>query len=530
MKTVRFLILSLIIAACLCFSLNVQAQGDDKLPRPFLEVVSVDPETGEVTIKWDVVIQPGSPDVDRFGLYFFDNSYSSGGEHRFAIVPVTAREYKFKHENLPAMATMMPDPKKFPVTFTVASIPVTATNAGDRSLLALPYHRNIQVNSKFDSCRSEIRLNWHPYNDKNIGWFEHSGSKKPLDSYHVMQSVNGGPYEEIIQLTPQDTFYVVPRVEDNKIYKFYIAAKRSDGEMATSYHTKRETKMPRPPDFITALGTEYNSDGLAEVSFKLDPLAETYSYEFFGASQHEYNFVSLGYFDKIRGDTILTDIQKRERTFYYKLEAWHICKNKYTAASNIATALWLTVKQEGAFNILSWEPYIDWDGPAQYDVYRKNGDNPEEVITTVTDPATTDYSDNMAGVYIEGDICYWVIATPIASHLQQAVSNTVCFKPESDIFIPQAFTPNIGGMDYGIDSEFKPFFSYPPQDYLFVAYDRNGAIVFETRDVNAGWNGYLLNGKPASEGVYTYRMRFRTEMGRLVEKKGTFALIYRKMP
>jgi len=60
---------------------------------------------------------------------------------------------------------------------------------------------------------------------------------------------------------------------------------------------------------------------------------------------------------------------------------------------------------------------------------------------------------------------------------------------------------------------------------MFIAYDRNGAKVFETKDVNAGWNGQLLNGKPANEGVYTYYLKFRTEMGRLIEKTGTFALL-----
>jgi gliding motility-associated-like protein len=213
----------------------------------------------------------------------------------------------------------------------------------------------------------------------------------------------------------------------------------------------------------------------------------------------------------------------REKTYYYMLEAWHICKNKYTATSNMATALWLTVKQESPVNLLSWEPYLDWNSDAQYEIYRKIGDNFDDRLATITDPSSTVFRDDLSNVLIDGDICYWITAKPVSPNLsgQQAFSNRICIKPESDIFIPQAFTPNVAG----INAEFKPFFSYPPQDYIFVAYDRIGAKVFETKDIDAGWDGRLMNGKPANEGIYTYYLRFRTAMGRLIEKTGTFALL-----
>ena len=298
--------------------------------------------------------------------------------------------------------------------------------------------------------------------------------------------------------------------------------------------------MPIPPTFVTAVDTKYNSEGLAEISFKLDPAAETFDYEFLGTSNYGYSFVRIDNY-KIIGDTILTDKQTRERTYYYKLEAWHLCRNRYTASSNIATALWLTLKQEAQANLLFWDPYVDWGGEARYDIYRKIGDNPEEIIATVTDPPTTNHpspnciggkfchKDDLTNEYIDGNICYWIIAKPVSPNLpgnqEQAISNTICIKPESNIFIPQAFTPNVAG----INSEFRPFFSYPPEEYLFIVYDRTGAVLFEIKDdSDTGWNGYLKNGKPASEGVYTYVIRFRTAMGRLIEKRGTFSLIMQK--
>ena len=544
MKNVRFLILSLNIAVCLCLNLNVKAQTDDKLPKPFLDVVSVDPETGEITIEWIFEPAPGAPAVDYFELQFYESDGHAGGFYPFATVPITQRIFKFKYENLPVMNPnhVMLNPKDTTVVFAIRAVQLTATEP-NKSVI-VNRHRNMLLTSKYDSCKSEIRLEWYTYNGKvnglDVGWLNNwplNRTWETLESYHVMQSVNGGPYEKIKTLMQNEITgdinqiqYVVPRVDDNKTYKFYISAKRSDGKTATSYKTELFTKVPRPPSFITAVETD-NSDGYAKVSFELDPNAETYSYRFLGSNLENASVKLLDTIVNTGSRNItLTDIQKRERTYYYKLEARYICDLRPPPTSNIATALWLKVKQEGTDNLLSWDPYIAWeDGQnqkidAQYVVFRKNGNDIEEIVT-ISDPETTAFTDDLAGVLIKGELCYWILATPERPNLtdaRKAISNTVCFEPESEIWIPQAFTPN---GDDDINRKFKPFFSYPPKDYTFIAYDRTGAKVFETKDVNEGWNGQLINGKPANEGVYTYLLKFRTEMGRLVEKKGTFVLL-----
>ena len=525
-------------AGLIVFCLGLNAQVIRPIPdRPFIESVSVHPETGHVTINWDMPPPqiPPSPLPDRFELRWYETEPSTT-HHPFATVSSSTFSYTFDYDTMKFRNPMMPDPRKTSVRFSVVAFQTTATEEVP-SIFSLR-HNNILVVSKYDSCRSEIKLNWNPYNgvglnNAPIGWWGNTPPYKPLVSYHVFQSVGGDPYEEIKILSDQDTFFIVPRVKDNDIYRFYIEARRSDGEIASSYRTVRITTMPRPPSFITALGTKYVSDGfggeVAEVSFKLDPAAKTYSYEFSGSSRREYSFVSLGAFNIHASDTTLTDIQRRGKTHYYKLEAWHVCRHKYTATSNLATALWLTLKQEATENLLFWDPYWEWKDAqdqkinARYEVFRKIGDHPEEVIATVVDPETTAYRDDLSGTFIDGDICYWIVAKPVSQKFpeEMAISNSVCIKPESEIWISQAFTPNVPG----IDSEFKPFFSYPPQDYMFVAYDRNGAKVFETKDYNAGWNGQLMNGKPASEGIYTYYLKFQTAMGRLIQKTGTFALI-----
>ncbi|MDR1153893.1 MAG: gliding motility-associated C-terminal domain-containing protein [Bacteroidales bacterium] len=513
MKSSRFLKPCLILSVCAYLGLNVlQAQ---QIPdRPILESVSVDPRTGYITIVWDVLAPPvSSVGTDAFVIYWYEKS--SLTNHFIATMNPATRSYTFDYDTMAVRTPMMPDPRKTSVGFTVAAVHNSPYSSSLRSYE--DYH--VQVRNKYDSCRAEIRLDWHPYK----GWIGNTPPYSPLISYHVMRiPEGGGPDEEIKALSDQDTFYIVPRVNENDKYAFYIKAVRGDGTTATSYRTTRETKMPVQPSYIYAAGTQYNSSGLAEVSFKLDPASETYGYEFFGSSKPDYSFVSLGTFN-IHGDTVLTDIQKREKTYYYKLQAWHLCKDKYTAASNMATALWLYLKQDDQVNSLQWNPYLDWSGDARYELHRQIGAAFDEVIATITDPATTAYKDDLSGVKIDGDICYWVTAAPVSPNAsdRQAISNSVCIQPESEIFIPQAFTPNGDGQN----DEYKPFFSYPPQEYILCVYDHNGAKVYQTEDVNAGWDGRLKNGRPAGEGVYAYYLKFRTARGWSIEKKGTFNLI-----
>jgi gliding motility-associated-like protein len=79
--------------------------------------------------------------------------------------------------------------------------------------------------------------------------------------------------------------------------------------------------------------------------------------------------------------------------------------------------------------------------------------------------------------------------------------------PELIYYVPNAFTPN--GDEH--NQQFKPVMvcDYDPLDYQFEVYNRWGEIVFQSFDPNAGWDG-LYNGRPAEEGVYLWRLAFKS--------------------
>jgi len=521
MKSISFLKLCLLV----CISLVINVKAQERPDRPVIEKVSIDPHTGLITIDWDVQKPPSSPpspDVEEFWL-FWHETQPSPTNNVFAVIKNPAvRSYTFDFDTTKLRLPTMPDPRTTSVPFTVAAVNRTKSTTPPwySSSLRSVEHYNMQLSSNYDSCRAEIKLNWYPY----VGWITNNQPYQPLVSYHVM-SIEGSQEVEIKVLSESDTTFTIRDVMENSKYAYYIIAKRGDGETATCYRTTIDTKMPIQSSFIYAVNTQYNAQGHAEISFKLDPHTQTHSYEFSGTSNYDYSFVRLGTFD-IYSDTVLTDLQIREKTHYYMLEAWHVCKNKFTAKSNVATALWLSLKQDGQDNVLQWDPYLSWNDNAKYEIYRQIGSNLEEIITTVYDPSTTTYVDDMSIVEIDGEVCYWIVATPVSVSTgmsdQFAISNRTCIEPESNVFIPTAFTPNGDGQN----DIYKPSFSpVDPKEYLLILFDRTGAKVFETKNPNEGWNGQLMNGRPANEGVYTYYLRFRTAIGRLFERSGTFVLM-----
>lgn len=94
--------------------------------------------------------------------------------------------------------------------------------------------------------------------------------------------------------------------------------------------------------------------------------------------------------------------------------------------------------------------------------------------------------------------------------------------PQDWIFVPNAFTPNNDGP---VANElFKPE-GRVSSNYHFQIFNMWGEKLFETTDINAGWNGKYEN-KIAETGSYFYVVEFIDDVGRPNLMKGSFLLLY----
>ncbi|MFO8053543.1 MAG: gliding motility-associated C-terminal domain-containing protein [Bacteroidales bacterium] len=87
------------------------------------------------------------------------------------------------------------------------------------------------------------------------------------------------------------------------------------------------------------------------------------------------------------------------------------------------------------------------------------------------------------------------------------------------IFVPNAFTPDGDGKNdvLYVRTQFA-------DNLYFAVYNRWGEKVFETKDINEGWDG-TIEGEKAEKGVYVYYLRVVCFTGEVYEDSGNVTLI-----
>jgi gliding motility-associated-like protein len=90
-----------------------------------------------------------------------------------------------------------------------------------------------------------------------------------------------------------------------------------------------------------------------------------------------------------------------------------------------------------------------------------------------------------------------------------------------NVFMPNAFSPNGDDINEIVKAELH---CSDITAFTFRIYNRFGQCVFESSDVNKGWDGYYNNGQ-ADVGTYFYYIQYKVSSGTVVKKKGDVVLI-----
>lgn len=97
--------------------------------------------------------------------------------------------------------------------------------------------------------------------------------------------------------------------------------------------------------------------------------------------------------------------------------------------------------------------------------------------------------------------------------------NVIVIQDCGDMFIPNAFSPN----GDGVNDELKVY-GLCLKTLTFMVFNRWGEKVFETSNVNVGWDG-TYNGDKLNTGVYVYRLEGKTLEGKGYSSKGNITLV-----
>ncbi len=113
----------------------------------------------------------------------------------------------------------------------------------------------------------------------------------------------------------------------------------------------------------------------------------------------------------------------------------------------------------------------------------------------------------------------YCVTARTAEGCEQKACITIDVSPESSLYIPNAFTPN--GDDLN-DVLYTPGTNIVT--YHFMIYNRWGNLVFESDDMEKGWDG-TYKGEPVKDDVYTYRLTAEGIDHVMYKKSGFIAVL-----
>lgn len=485
-----------IIILILSFTPKIAFTQPDITPpiSPVLQSVSVLPETGFTDLTWTL---SSSIDVAGYVVYSFENNEGYAID---TIWDPTATSYINTNSSS----------VYFSESYVIAALD------GSENVSPLSNAINtIFSEAIIDTCNNSISINWNKYPD-----IPHT-----VSGYTIMASVNNNEMEVIANVDKQVTTYTFTGFETDTEYCFVVRANTGSTPNSFSNKTCITTKMQKTPAWINADFATVEENGTIRLSFSYDPLAETNHFKLERREGLDGTFSTISDIRTNSNPVIYIDeIANISQVYYYRLSAINNC-NSTVLTSNITGNILPVLKLSDSDIFLSWNPYREWNGTVfNYKIFSDvNGIFGE--LADIPSPDSTysfQYSDIMYKINSD-KVCFYVIAyeteNPFGAN-GVSTSSVVCTEILDLITVPNAFTPN---NDLQNDL-FKPVLSFTPVDYLLIIRDRQGYLVFETKDPLSEWDG-KKNGSFLPPEVYLWFVNVTSPSGKTYSKTGTVTIL-----
>ena len=278
-----------------------------------------------------------------------------------------------------------------------------------------------------------------------------------------------------------------------------------------------------PPSFFAIESATVISPDSTEIIVGLSPTAETFRYELqrFSSSTDSWEEIEV----KDTNATFRFSFQDTERatdvfSYRYRVIAINTC-GRVVDTTNIGKTILLDAasSQDRLVNTISWSAYEEWEnGVDHYNIYRRIGEGPLELIDEFSSGSSLFYEDDVSD-YIDasGDFIYCIEAIERNDGSREpysSKSNEVNLTLEPIIWVPNSIV--IGGYN----PVFYPVISFADvASYRLIVFSRWGDLIFQTTTITDGWDG-TMGGKFVQEGVYNYYLSVEDGRGRITDKFG----------
>jgi len=396
---------------------------------------------------------------------------------------------------------------------------VTALDQCGNTSAFIESHRTIFLQSTLTPCNQTITLNWNLYENWEGG----------IEAQEIWVSKNGAVAERVAVVMGDKTTYAFQNIEDGVQYDFFInAVQQNTGISAKSNVINVAAMIVNPVGNLLVKNVTFTDNNEVELIWEWNPNADLVEANIFRSSDNR-SFENVGLPEITKplanpANYLVTPIHGNEGKTFYKVNTIDQCDT--SRLSNYVSTIYLEgIAQPTNENLLTWTPYDSRIGAVNgYAVYKLVADNDplflewiDGASTTFSDPIAT-AADAGACYYVEADISVTFASSGIETHISR--SNTTCLTQAATIVMPNAFAPN------GQNRIFKPtiLFSETVENYQLAIYSRFGGKIFESAEVDIGWNGQK-NGRDVPPGTYTYLVRIEQTDGAQVEKAGVLVLL-----
>ncbi len=447
---------------------------------PVIDSVSIDINTGEVIVGWHPT------DMETGGYKIF--RAISGGWTDLGNINGIANTSMTDNSASSSSASE---------TYIVAAFDTCFGTVSNGS----SSHSTINLQAEFNQCEMKTVLNFTPYQ----GW--------AVSKYQVYVKENNGNFVLLEELNSSQFSYTHKDLQQGNTYCYFVRAFHQNADVTSSSNVVciNAVSLATPSKhYLSYVTVEDNNE--VKISCLVDKNAPI---EYFLIERRENNSASqyelLAQLPPDNSDTLVftdntADVQTK--SYEYRVTVIDKCGNRVVVSNPGTTILTKIETDEYNFsNIIRWNAYEGWDslgnGVKFYRIYKWVDAEKQETPLAIVDKKVLEYTDKVSDeINTGGSFCYQVEAVEAPGNyygLRSASwSNIKCVDYAKQLFIPNAFTPN----GDGLNKEFKPQGSFLENTfYSMQIFDRWGNLVFETNDVNEGWNG---NG--FSSGIYVYKI------------------------
>ncbi|MCX7649145.1 MAG: gliding motility-associated C-terminal domain-containing protein [Flavobacteriales bacterium] len=471
-------------SGCLNISNLFQGNFQNQIPPPAPALDSVSASAAGIVAGW---FPSQAPDAASYILF-----HVSGGQY----VPVAQVNG--------ASVTWYEDTGHFaqdgPQSYALAVVD-SCGNVSDTSAV----HTTLYLSYQMFPCEGQNKLSWTPYG----GW-------QPA-AYKVWISENGGGYQLAATLGGSVVSFTHQGLQQGFQYCYRIQALSGSGASSTSNTVCVTSDAQSLPSFSYIRFATVQPDGSVYLCLIYDTLASVKRILLTRARDGMSVFDTIATLYGAPGSNQIcyldTDVQTAFESYRYRVALIDHC-NQPSGLSNVARTILLRGQAAGQFqNALFWNDYEGWpNGVESYTLERLTASFMPlgPVNMYVTNPGRVE--EDVYNFLPQENLfeqCYRVLAREALGNpfllKDSSYSNIVCLTHPPTFFIPNAFNP--AG---GINTLFKPYglWSQNVETYRLMVFNRWGELIFETSDIQAGWDG-TYGGKLCPLGVYVYRLDLR---------------------